>query len=408
VTAAPAPPAPHLRRPRWGYRTTFWQAHQPAFWLFLLLVGLGLYNVIREHTLFLQVSPGGLALSWLLLALYGIPVILLILFLDLYEREPISLMVAAFLWGAVVATSASGIANHGWGLVIEGLTDPTFAARWTPALTAPWVEETMKGLGVLLIYLIARSEMDDIMDGLVYGALVGLGFAIYEDVFYFIGVFGGSVGGVLIGFFVRVIASGLYGHILWTGLTGIGIAYFTSRKGEVSLGRRLTVAIGLFAIGVLGHFLWNSPLVDLFPSQLEDVGDYLQIVAAAFVKGVPMLIFVVLIIGLARRREHRWLRQALASEVGKGGLDERDLHVLESPSRRRRARREVATRGGSTAASTMRKLHREQINLAMIATRVHEDDHPDLVRQREYCQQLREWLARFRAVPPGPQAAPAT
>jgi hypothetical protein len=56
----------------------------------------------------------------------------------------------------------------------------------------------------------------------------------------------------------------------------------------------------------------------------------------------------------------------------------------------------------------MRKLHREQINLAMIATRVHEDDHPDLVRQREYCRQLREWLARFRPTPPGPQAAPAT
>jgi protease PrsW len=399
VTVAPAPPAPHLRRPRWGYRTTLWQVHQPAFWLFLLLLGLGLYNVILEQTLFLEVSPGGLALSWLLLALYGIPVIILILFLDLYEREPVSLMVAAFLWGAVVATSASGLANNGWGLVIEGLTDPGFAARWTPALTAPWVEEVMKGLGVVMIYLIARSEMDDIMDGLVYGALVGLGFAIYEDVFYFVGVFGGSVGGVLTGFFVRVIASGLYGHILWTGLTGIGIAYFTSRTGEVSFGRRLAVAVGLFAVGVLGHFLWNSPLVDLFPAELNDTGDYVQIVAAAFVKGVPLLIFVALIVGLARRREHRWLRQALASEVGKGGLDEHDMHVLESPSRRRRARRDVAARGGPTAGSTLRRLHREQINLAMIATRVHEDDHPDLVRQREYCRQLREWLARFRPAP---------
>jgi protease PrsW len=399
LTVAPAPPAPDLLRPRWGYRTTFWQVHQPAFWLFLLLLGLGLYNVILEQTLFLEVSPAGLALSWLLLALYGIPVIILILLLDLYEREPVSLMVAAFLWGAVVATSASGLANNGWGLVIEGLTDPGFAARWTPALTAPWVEEVMKGLGVVMIYLIARSELDDIMDGLVYGALVGLGFAIYEDVFYFVGVFGGSVGGVLTGFFVRVIASGLYGHILWTGLTGIGIAYFTSRTGEVSFGRRLAVAVGLFAVGVLGHFLWNSPLVDLFPAQLNDASDYVQIVVAAFVKGVPLLIFVVLIIGLARRREHRWLRRALASEVGKGGLDEPDLHVLESPSRRRRARRDVAARGGPTAGATMRRLHREQINLAMIATRVHEDDHPDLVRQREYCRQLREWLARFRPSP---------
>jgi protease PrsW len=381
--------------------------HQPAFWLFAILLLLGLYNVIREHALFLQVSPSGLALSWVLLALYGIPVILLILFLDLYEREPISLMVGAFLWGAAVATSASGVANNGWGLVIEGLADPTFAARWTPALTAPWVEETMKGLGVVVIYLIARGEMDDIMDGLVYGALVGLGFAIYEDVFYFIGVFGGSVGGVLIGFFVRVIASGLYGHILWTGLTGIGVAYFTSRRGEARLGRRLTIAIGLFVIGILGHFLWNSPLLDLFPAELSDVGDYIQIVIAALVKGIPMLVFVVLMIGLARRREHRWLRHALASEVGRGGVDEHDLHVLESPSRRRRARRDVAARGGPVAASTMRRLHREQINLAMIVTRVHDDSHPDLLRQREYCRSLREWLSRYRPSPPR-GAQPAT
>ena len=406
ATPAP-PPAPHLQRPRWGHRTSLWQFHQPAFWLFAILLLLGLYNVIREQALFLQVSPSGLALSWVLLALYGIPVILLILFLDLYEREPISLMVGAFLWGAVVATSASGVANNGWGLVIEGLADPTFAAQWTPALTAPWVEETVKGLGVVMIYLIARGEMDDIMDGLVYGALVGLGFAIYEDVFYFIGVFGGSVGGVLIGFFVRVIASGLYGHILWTGLTGIGIAYFTSRRGEASLGRRLAIAIGLFVIGILGHVLWNSPLLDLFPAELTDVGDYIQIVIAALVKGIPMLVFVVLMISLARRREHRWLRHALASEVGQGGIDEHDLHVLESPSRRRRARRDVAARGGPVAASAMRRLHREQINLAMIVTRVHDDSHPDLLRQREYCRSLRDWLARYR---PSPQrgAQPAT
>jgi hypothetical protein len=184
----------------------------------------------------------------------------------------------------------------------------------------------------------------------------------------------------------------------------MGIAYFTSRRGEAAFGNRLAVALGLFLIGVVGHFLWNSPLLDLFPSELSDPGDYLQIVFAALVKGIPMLVFVVLMIGLARRREHKWLRQALASEVGKGGLDQEELHILESPSRRRRARREVAARGGPVAASTMKRLHREQINLAMVATRVHQDDHPELVRQREYCRSLREWLAQFR---PAQGAQPA-
>ena len=70
------------------------------------------------------------------------------------------------------------------------------------------------------------------MDGFVYGALCGLGFAVVEDVFYFIAVFGGDVGGVLQGFFVRVIASGLYSHVLYTGLVGmaVGIARHAARR----------------------------------------------------------------------------------------------------------------------------------------------------------------------------------
>ena len=106
---------------------------------------------------------------------------------------------------------------------------PEFAARWTAALTAPFVEEILKGLGVVLIYLIAPDEFDDMMDGFVYGAVCGLGFAVVEDVFYFMGVFGGHPNGVLQGFFVRVVSSGLYSHVLYTGLVGMGIGYFVSR-----------------------------------------------------------------------------------------------------------------------------------------------------------------------------------
>ena len=111
---------------------------------------------------------------------------------------------------------------------------PEFAARWTAALTAPFVEEILKGLGVVLIYLIAPDEFDDMMDGFVYGAVCGLGFAVVEDVFYFMGVFGGHPSGVLQGFFVRVVSSGLYSHVLYTGLVGMGIGYFVSRRDPPS------------------------------------------------------------------------------------------------------------------------------------------------------------------------------
>jgi RsiW-degrading membrane proteinase PrsW (M82 family) len=379
------------RRPGWGYRTSLFQFGQPAFYLFALLIGFTGWFAVAQQNLFREVAPEGWVLSWLLLLLYALPVFLLVYFLDLYEREPISLVIGAFLWGAVAATTLAIFANIGWGALIAQFLDPDFAARWVPALTAPWTEEILKAAGVVLIYLIARREIDDIMDGFVYGALVGLGFAVIENVFYFIAVFGGETEGVLVGFFLRVIASGLYGHVLYTGLSGVGIAYFTTRRGEASLGKRLGVALALFGIAMLAHFLWNSPLMDFFPQPPIEGGEFVQVLFATAVKGVPFLAFVVLMVRLARRREHRWLQAALVGEVGKEGIRQEELAVLDSPRERRRARREIAMRAGRAASDLLKRLQKQQVNLAMVATRV-DGDHPDLLRQRAHCKALRDAL----------------
>ena len=44
------------------------------------------------------------------------------------------------------------------------------------------------------------------------------------------GAFDPDGSGILQGFFVRVVASGLYSHVLYTGLVGMGIGYFVSRR----------------------------------------------------------------------------------------------------------------------------------------------------------------------------------
>jgi protease PrsW len=386
-------------RPRWGHRTSLFQFRQPAFYLFVGLIVLTGWFTVAQQNLFRQISPEGWILSWLLLLLYALPLFLLVYFLDLYEREPLSLIGGALLWGAVAATTLGVLANVGWGAVIARGLNPEFAARWVPALTAPWTEEILKGAGVVLIYLIARREIDDIMDGFVYGAMVGLGFAVVENVFYFMAVFGGETEGVLLGFFLRVIASGLYGHVLYSGLVGIGVAYFTTRRGEASLGNRLAAAAGLVGIAMLAHFVWNSPLFDFFPVPPFEGAEFLQILLATAVKGLPLLAFVAVMVNLAHRREHRWLESALADEVGKGGIHEEELAVLDNPGERRRARKEMARRAGPSAANLLKRLQRQQINLAMVATRV-EGDHPDLVRQRSYCASLRDSLHEMTRVAP--------
>ena len=389
------------RRGRPLHHIRFVQPRQPAFWLFVLVVSLTGAVAIAEQSLYRSISPGGWALSWFLLAIYGLPVALVVYLLDLYEREPLPLLAAAFVWGAVAATTLSAIGNAGWGLTVARLGGPEFAARWTAALTAPVVEELLKGCGVVLIYLIARDEVDDVMDGFVYGAICGLGFAIVEDVVYFMAVFGGQPGGVLQGFWLRVVASGLYGHVLYTGLIGMAVGIVVSRRATEPLRRRLSVAAGLCALAAFAHFLWNSPLLTLFPAEPWSGLDYLSVAFATAVKGVPLLAFVAIAVRLARGRERRWLRQALVREIGLDDISAEELLLLESPRRRRAARGEMRRRAGARAAGLLQRLQREQVNLAMVAARVADADDPALPRQRAYCASLREAL---RAIP---GAAPA-
>jgi protease PrsW len=379
--------APTLRADR--YQTGFFQPRRPAFWLYLIVVaGTGAVS-IAEQSFFRRLSVGGWALSWALLLVYALPVFLLVYFLDLYEREPLSVVLAALIWGAVAATTLAGFANVGWGLVVARAGGPEFAARWTAALTAPFVEETLKGLGIVLIYLIVRDEIDDVMDGFVYGAVCGLGFAVVEDVFYFMSVFGGHPSGVLRGFLLRVVASGLYSHVLYTGLVGMGIGYVVSRRSQVPRHRRVWVCAGLCALAVFGHFLWDSPLLDLFPRGPLTIAGFFQTVLAAAVKGLPLLIFVAVAIWLAQGRERRWLTQSLASEVGGDAISAEELAVLESPSRRRAARRAMRTRAGSRAASLLKRLQREQVNLAAALSHTTADNDPAVLRERAYCRSLR-------------------
>lgn len=374
----------------------FFQPRLPAFWLYVVIVGLTGIVAVGEQNLFREMSPAGWALSWALVAVYAAPVALLVYFLDLYEREPVPLLVAAFVWGAVAATTLSAIGNAGWSLVVARLGGPELATRWSAAITAPVVEETLKGIGIVLIVLIAREEIDDRMDGFVYGALCGLGFAVVEDVFYFLAVFGGDVSGVLEGFFVRVIASGLYSHVLYTGLVGMAIGVVATRRDDRPLRARLRSAIPLVAAAVIGHFLWNSPILDLFPAHPWEGAEWVLIPIATAVKGLPLLLFVALAIRLAHRRERRWLRGALEAELDDAAVTPEELASLESVHGRRRARRRMGRRAGDRAARLLGRLQREQVNLAMIRSKVATDDDPALLRQRALCRAIR---AALEAIP---------
>ncbi len=406
--------------PRWGVQTGLFQKRQPAFWMFVILLALTTLTVIGEQLLYLQFFPSGWIFSIVLLAIYVVPVVFAIYILDLFEREPLSLVLAAFLWGGVVSIGLAITINTSLLEALAKLFGANFAQTWGVALVAPPVEETLKYLGVVTIYLIARNEIDDLFDGFVYGAIIGLGFAAVENVQYFIQAIGqpgagDQIGPVLQMYFLRVILVGAYMHVLWTGISGVGFAYYVTQRDQPRQ-KRLMYAVGLFLLAILAHMIWNSPLLTELLSGLGGI------VAFGLIKGLPFLIFLVLLVLLAQRREQRWFSTITASDVGTDVIKHEELAELGGLRSRLAARRRMAARKGGQAGRLYGRLQREQINLAMIRSRAGTDDDPSVVAQRERIRAIRAqlnalpdipqpvavpYVAPAPATPAGPAAAPA-
>ena len=105
--------------------------------------------------------------------------------IDRYEKEPWPLVLGLFVWGAVFAAGASFVLNTLFGLGVYLTTGSEEATQIaTGVFSAPLVEETSKGLAILLVWALFRSEFDTYLDGIVYGAVVGLGFAATENTYY--------------------------------------------------------------------------------------------------------------------------------------------------------------------------------------------------------------------------------
>src|SRR4030043_1500464 len=145
---------------------------------------------------------------------------------DRYEKEPVALLGGVFLWGAIIAAGAAFIVNSFLGLGIYMFTgSQAFTELSTASIFAPLIEETLKGLACLLVFLFFRREFDSVLDGIVYAAITAIGFAASENVYYIFtyGFQENGVSGILYMFFVRVILVG-WQHPFYTAFIGIGLA----------------------------------------------------------------------------------------------------------------------------------------------------------------------------------------
>ena len=350
----------------WGDPTSVMQPRQPAFWL---LVGLTTIGVLRIGSMVgdaFRLYPTGSLLAVTLLTLYAIPFIAFVYRLDLFEREPVTMVAAAFAWGGLAATSLALSGNQAIFGLASKLGSPDFAGRWGPALAAPPIEETLKILGVVLLVLIARDQFDSPLDGMVYGALIGLGFQVVEDFIYCVNAItlaggDGEIGPVLGTFVVRALV-GLWSHATYTAIAGYGVGYVASRRDR-KLGDRLLVAAGCFAVAYSAHFIWNSPIL------MNAFGEGAGILLGLVLKGIPVFVLLVVMYRLARRQEATWFRDAVAGEVGSDVLLREELDELMTLSSRRDVIKMVRRVRGKRAARLVGQLQHAQLELGLACSR---------------------------------------
>jgi RsiW-degrading membrane proteinase PrsW (M82 family) len=177
--------------------------------------------------------------------------------LDRYEKEPALLLEGTFVWGAVVAAIGAMIAEFVFQFGVFALTGSKAVSMLTTvSLFGPLSEETLKGFAVLIVFLVFRSEFDDILDGIVYAGIAALGFAATENVLYLFGPGYLKAGyeGLFALFFLRVILGG-WNHPFFTSFIGIGLAIARlSPRPQV----KIIAPIGGWVIAVFFHSLSNS------------------------------------------------------------------------------------------------------------------------------------------------------
>jgi protease PrsW len=243
--------------------------------------------------------------------------------LDRYEKEPKLLLVGVFLWGAIAASAGAFLINTLFGVSIYSITGSERAADFsTSALSAPIVEETLKGFAVLLVFLLARSEFDSILDGIIYAAVTALGFAATENAYY-IYTYGFAENGWsgLTGIaFIRIIMVG-WQHPFYTSFIGIGLAIARLKRGCLVKAAAPLAGLGL---AMFTHAFHNT-LASLLSGPGMLFGFFID-----WTGWLAMFIFILMLIN----REKHWILEYLREEVALGTLSNNQYLTAASTIRR--------------------------------------------------------------------------
>jgi RsiW-degrading membrane proteinase PrsW (M82 family) len=273
----------------------------------ITIFGVVFLSLIVILIMFLSVGVGAAIMASIVAFIPAMFYLLPLIWLDRYDPEPFWLIALAFAWGALVAVIVSFLINTLIGSAVYVATnDPGIAAGVGAVISAPIFEEGSKGLGLVILLIFFRKYFDDILDGIVFGGVIALGFATVENVLYYgRGILEGGSGGLIVLFILRGIMSP-FAHVTFTAMTGIGCGI--SRESHNTAVRLIMPVLG-YICAVLLHMIWNGMAV------IGGLGGF--VLGYVFLQ-VP---FFLLFTGFAfyvMYRQNKILKEMLAIDIARG------------------------------------------------------------------------------------------
>ena len=336
-----------------------------------VLLGLAtmLWLLVSDFFLFAQAAGPGVAAVCALVCLPTTAVGLFVVRrIDRNEKEPWRLVLVAAAWGAIVATSLVIWGETFWQAIAVRTLVPGPGLDATQAFSAGLLEELGKGSAVLLLFLVMRSEFDDVVDGILYGAAVGLGFNFMESITYMTNLYAiftpENSGAVAAGFqwYARQVLGLFMGHATYTAYVGAGVGIARQLQGP---GKKIAAIVAGFVVAIAAHFSWDAWLT-FFPigsGLFALIGIHLRtlVMTGPFTAGV----IVLLVMGL--RNESAALTSQLRMEVatGSGAVLPQEVDILTHPWRRFAERYRALDRKGFAAYARVGRLQAAQLDLAM-------------------------------------------
>lgn len=279
--------------------------------MFAALLGLLILLLIGAETGIVELIIG------MVCATLPVPIyVMLLLWIDRYEAEPLWMLATSFFWGAIIAIFISLIFNTGVQIFATAASNSEEVGDAVGAvISAPIVEESAKALILVILFFWKKDEFDGIVDGIVYAGMVGLGFAMTENILYYGRAIQKGTDFLTAVWIVRGMAAP-FSHPLFTSMTGIGLGW--ARQSQNNLTKILAPFLG-FGLAVLMHAAWNGSGV---------FGGGAGFFITYFMVMGPALIITLMVIHFQLKREGRLVQQFLYPDYQQGFFEQHEFERL--------------------------------------------------------------------------------